>query len=227
MPGIRPEMVSFAAQGGGSCTGFLARPDDDQRYPGVVVIPEFWGLVDQIKGVAQRFAADGYVAMALDLYHGEATDDRARATQLMRDLDQEQAARDTLGAMEYLSNRASGRIGIVGFCLGGAVAFQTAARSDAVGATVAFYPTVVPVDVLQAIGAPMLALYAELDTIVLPAQAEVVEKALQSRALSVETHVYPGVGHAFFNDSRPDNYDRPAAEDAWTRTLSLFRKHLV
>ena len=144
----------------------------------------------------------------------------------MQSLDQAQAARETVGAMEYLNDHATGRIGVVGFCLGGAVAFQTAARSDAVGATVAFYPTSVPDAVLQEIKAPVLALYAEQDTIVPPSQAEVVERALQGRALSVEAHVYPQVGHAFFNDARPDGYHRPTAEDAWDRTLDLFRWYL-
>jgi carboxymethylenebutenolidase len=129
--------------------------------------------------------------------------------------------------MDYLGDLATGRIGIVGFCLGGAIAFQTAGRSDAVGATVSFYPTVVPDDVLQEIKAPVLALYAEHDTIVPPSQAGLVETALRSRALSVETHVYPGVGHAFFNDTRPDSYDRPTAKDAWNRTLALFRRYLT
>ena len=227
MPGIRTETVSFAVEGGGSCAGFLARPDDDQRYPGVVVIPEFWGLVDHIRDVTRRFATGGHVAMALDLYHGESTDDRSKATGLMQNLDQTQAARDTVGAMDYLNDLATGRIGIVGFCLGGAVAFLTAARSDAVGATVSFYPTSVPDAVLQMIKSPVLALYADRDTIVPYSQAEVVEKAMRGRALSVETHVYPGVGHAFFNDTRPDNYDRSAAEDAWDRTLTLFRRYLA
>ena len=227
MPGIRTETVSFAVEGGGSCAGFLARPDDDQRYPGVVVIPEFWGLVDHIRDVTRRFATGGHVAMALDLYHGESTDDRSKATGLMQNLDQTQAARDTVGAMDYLNDLATGRIGIVGFCLGGAVAFQTAARSDAVGATVSFYPTSVPDAVLRMIKSPVLALYADRDTIVPYSQAEVVEKAMRGRALSVETHVYPGVGHAFFNDTRPDNYDRSAAEDAWDRTLTLFRRYLA
>jgi carboxymethylenebutenolidase len=220
-------MVSFAAEDGGSCTGFLVRPDDDQRYPGVVILHEFWGLVDHTKSVAHLLAAHGYLALAPDLYHGESTDDRGEATRLMQNLDQALAAGDAVGAIDYLDSLSTGRIGLVGFCLGGAIAFRTAARSDAVGATVAFYPTSVPEDVLRAIKAPVLALYGDQDTIVPPSQAEVVRRNLQRRALSVETHVYAGVGHAFFNDTRSDGYNPPAADDAWNRTTALFRQYLA
>ena len=226
MAEVRSEMVSFASEGGGSCAGFLARPDDDKPYPGVVVLQEWWGLVDHIKEVTERFAAEGYIALAPDLYHGESTEDPVEARRLMERLDEAQAARDTVGAVDYLGDLSKTRIGLIGFCLGGTITFLAAAGSSAVGAAVPIYPTSAPEDVLRLINAPVLALYAEHDPIVPPAQAELVEEVLRGRAASVETHVYPGVEHAFFNDVDP-RYNRPAAEDVWNRTLALFRKHLV
>lgn len=222
------EMVRFAANGR-QATGYLARPDG-RGGPGVVVIQEWWGLVPHIKGVADRFAAEGLVALAPDLYHGETTRSPDKAGKLMMSLRIDDTEKDLAGAVEYLLARpevTASKAGTVGFCMGGALSLFAASRNARVGACVVFYgghPNVKPD--LESLQAPVLGLYAGKDTFVTPESVRELEAKLKSLGKRAEMHIYPGADHAFFNDERPEVYDEQAANDAWTRTIAFLRREL-
>ena len=229
MPQIKTESVQFDANGG-RAPGYLARPDDNVSHPGVVVIQEWWGLEPHIKDVAARFAREGFVALAPDLYRGVVVSEPDEARKLAMGLDREQAARDIQGALSYLKGLASvvpKRMGVVGFCMGGSLALFTACRSPDVGAAAVFYGGMMPADEdLARLSAPVLGLYGEEDAGIPLASVEKLRETLQRAGKTHKIHVYPGAGHAFFNDTRPSH--RPeAARDAWERTLAWFQRYLV
>ncbi|HEV2881778.1 MAG TPA: dienelactone hydrolase family protein [Pyrinomonadaceae bacterium] len=222
------EMVEFKSNGA-TAGGYLAVPESG-KGAGVIVIQEWWGLVPHIKDVCERFAAEGFVALAPDLYHGRTTASPDEAGKLMMALNIEQAEKDLRGAIEYLrahESVASERVGTVGFCMGGALSLYAASKNEQVGACVVFYgghPKVKPD--LENMRAPLLGFYAERDDFATPALARELEAKLKSLGKSVEIHVYDNADHAFFNDDRPEVFNATAAADAWQRTLRFFREHL-
>lgn len=222
------EMVEYESNGG-SARGYLAAPESGAG-PGVVVLQEWWGLVPHIKDVCDRFAAEGFVALAPDLYHGEQTRSPDEAGKLMMALDIARAERDMRGAVGFLLSREGVRgesVGTVGFCMGGVLSLYAASKNRRVGACVVFYgihPKVEPD--LGSLRAPVLGIYAEKDQFVPPAAARALEERLKALGKDAEFHVYPGTDHAFFNDTRPEVHDAEAAADAWRRTLDFLRRHL-
>jgi carboxymethylenebutenolidase len=226
MPG---QMVEFASNGE-TAQGYLASPVSG-RGPAVIVIQEWWGLVDHIKAVADRFAAEGFFALAPDLFHGESTTDPDDAGRLMMALEIGRAARDLGGAIGHVlgvDGVTPRKVGTVGFCMGGQLALAAACANPQVGATVDFYgvhPNVT-LDFSQ-LRAPVLGLFAENDGFVTPEVAGKLEHDLREAGRETDFHIYPGVDHAFFNDTRADVYDEEAATDAWNRTLRFFRRHLA
>jgi carboxymethylenebutenolidase len=223
------EMVEFKSNGG-TARGYLAVPEAGRRGPGVVVIQEWWGLVPHIKDVCERFAAEGFVALAPDLYHGRTTASPDEAGKLMMALNIEETEKDLRGAIDYLLAHESvegERVGTVGFCMGGALSLYAASKNEAVGACVVFYgghPKVKPD--LENLRAPVLGLYAERDDFVTPAIARELEAKLKSLGKTAEIHIYAGADHAFFNDDRPEVFNATAAADAWQRTVPFLREHL-
>ena len=219
-------MVDFPTNGH-TTHGYLATPASG-KGPGVIVIQEWWGLVPHIKNVADRFAAEGFSALAPDMYHGQTASEPDGAGKLFMALNIGQAEKDLRGATTYLKAHSSTpKVGAVGFCMGGQLALFAATLDPSIGASVNFYgihPNVKP-DYRKLAG-PVLGLYAEKDGFVTPEVAKGVDKAIKEAGKSSEIHIYPGVNHAFFNDERPDAYDRPAATDAWKRTLTFFHQHL-
>lgn len=208
-----------------TASGYLVRPAAGR--PGLVVIQEWWGLVPHIQDVVSRFAEQGYVALAPDLYHGKKTTDAAEAEHLMKDLDWARAATEIAGAVRHL-REAEGctHVGVVGFCMGGALSV-IAASQPGVDAYVAFYgfPPQRAVDHGK-ITAPGLLLIGESDEYFsIPDIKEFVAQQ-RSRNIPTELVLYPETGHAFFNDTRPEAYKADAANDAWRRTLALFGQTL-
>jgi carboxymethylenebutenolidase len=219
-------MVEFQANGA-KTSGYLATPASG-KGPGVLVIQEWWGLVQHIKNVCDRFAAEGFTALAPDMYHGKTASEPDGAGKLFMALNIAQAEKDLRGAAAYLAPRSStAKLGAVGFCMGGQLALFAATLNPSIGACVNFYgihPNVTP-DYSRLAG-PVLGLFAEKDGFVTPEVARGVDAAIKKAGKPSEIHIYPGVDHAFFNDERPDVYDRAAAADAWRRTLAFFRQHL-
>jgi carboxymethylenebutenolidase len=219
-------MVKFPSNGG-TTDAYLATPASG-KGPGVIVIQEWWGLVGHIKNVCDRFAAEGFSALAPDMYHGKTADEPDGAGKLFMALNIGQAEKDLKGAAAYLGQHSSTKkLGAVGFCMGGQLALFAATLNPSIGATVDFYgihPNVKP-DYSKLSG-PVLGLFAEKDTFVTPATAREVDAAIKKAGKQSEIHIYPNVDHAFFNDENKAGYDKAAAEDAWRRTLSFFRSHL-
>lgn len=219
-------MVEFPANGG-KTSGYLATPAAG-KGPGVLVIQEWWGLVGHIKNVCDRFAAEGFTALAPDLYHGQTASEPGTAEKLFMALNIAQAEKDLRGAVDFLVQQSSSqKVGVVGFCMGGQLALFAATVNPKVGAVVDFYgvhPNVKP-DYSRLQG-PVLGLFAAKDQFVTPENARELEAAIKRAGKSCEIHIYPDVDHAFFNDERPDVYNRAAAEDAWRRTLAFFRQHV-
>jgi carboxymethylenebutenolidase len=221
------QTISFKRPDGQSVQGYLAEPAGGSG-PGVLVIQEWWGLVKHIENVCDRFAAEGFSAVAPDLYHGKVATEPGDAEKLFMALNIAQAEKDLSGAVRYLAQHSStAKVGAVGFCMGGQLALFAGCTNPAIGAVVDFYgihPNVTP-DYARLIG-PVLGLFAEKDAFVTPAAAREVEAAIRKAGKPVEIHIYPGVDHGFFNDERTDVYNKAAAEDAWRRTLAFFRAHL-
>jgi carboxymethylenebutenolidase len=220
------KMVDFPSNGS-KTSGYLATPASG-KGPGVLVIQEWWGLVGHIKNVCDRFAAEGFSALAPDMYHGQTADEPDGAGKLFMALNIGQAEKDLRGATQYLLQHSSTtKVGAVGFCMGGQLALFAATLNPSIGACVNFYgihPNVKPD--YSKLSAPVLGLFAEKDQFVNPTTARGVDAAIKAAGKSSEIHIYPNVDHGFFNDDRPDVHDKPAAQDAWRRTLDFFRKHL-
>ena len=219
-------MVQFPSNGG-TTSGYLATPSSG-KGPGVLVIQEWWGLVTHIKNVCDRFAAEGFTALAPDMYHGQTANEPDGAGKLFMALNIGQAEKDLRGAATYLASQSSSaKIGAVGFCMGGQLALFAATLNPNVGATVNFYgihPNVKP-DYGKLAG-PVLGLFAEKDSFVTPQVAKDTDAAIKKAGKSSEIHIYPNVDHGFFNDDRPDVHHKASAEDAWRRTLGFFRQNL-
>lgn len=219
------EMVLFTVDRG-TTEGYLAHPAQ-QAAAGVVVIQEWWGLNDHIKEVADRYAREGFVAMAPDLYHGRVTTSPDEAGKLMMALNIEHAEKDLRGSVTHVKALTGRRVGIVGFCMGGTLSlFAACANAADVAACVVYYGGHLEVrNDFEGLQAPVLGHWAEHDDWA-NANATVIERELTKRGKRYQFHSYPGTRHAFFNDQRPEVHEKAAAELSFSRTLAFFREHL-
>lgn len=218
-------------------SGYLA----GRGGPGVVVLQEWWGLVPHIIDVADRFAAQGFTALAPDLYHGATAgnDEPDLAEKLQMRMERGRAVREVRCAVEELRRRGCAKVGIIGFCTGGALALAASgdllrlewggppvAQDRVVDATVAFYG-IWPRSGEDTIAVPVLVHVAEHEEHNPPAMPENFPRWFAGMD-NVEMHVYPRTQHAFFNDTQPpDRYSEPDAKLAWERTLAFLRRHLT
>jgi carboxymethylenebutenolidase len=206
-------------------------------YPGVVVIHEWWGLNGQIKGVADRTAEDGYVAIVPDLYRGKLGTDAGLAHELMRGLNENYALDVVEQAIAWLraseaqtAKRAAGQempVGVLGFCMGGRIALATALKPADIQSAVMFYGSVeTQKEALKPLKVPLLGIFGNEDHGIPVDQIKAFDKALTESGKQATILVYPGVGHAFFNEERP-GYDKEMAFDAWERTRMFLKETLV
>ena len=222
--------VSFPSNGD-TAHGYIALPASGSG-PGVIVIQEWWGLTSHIKDVTDRFAAEGFVALAPDLFGGSTTHDAEEAGRLMGELPVDQAARDLAGAVDFLLGHdavTSSKIGAVGFCMGGGFVLVLAAQQgDRIGAAVPYYG-VLKEDYPSFAGltAPVLGHFGEQDAFVEPpAVRALAERIEKESGVRPEFHFYPA-GHAFHNDENLiGTYDKEQSAIAWQRTLDFLRTHL-
>jgi carboxymethylenebutenolidase len=225
------EMVEFPSNGT-TGQGYLALPASGSG-PGVVVIQEWWGLNPQIKEVCDRFAEEGFVGLAPDLYRGKATTKEDEAGQMMMSLNIEQAAKDMAGAVDFLKGHdavTGSGVGVTGFCMGGGLALWLATlRPDDVKAVVPYYG-VIPWPAAQPdyskLKSPVQGHYAENDDFANPETVRKLEEELKGHGARVEFFVYPGVGHAFTNHHRPEVFHEEHSRVAWDRTVAFFRENL-
>ncbi|MEP7054575.1 MAG: dienelactone hydrolase family protein [Actinomycetota bacterium] len=225
------EMVTFASNGS-TAPGYLAVPESGSG-PAVVLIQEWWGLVPHITDLADRLAAEGFVTLAPDLFRGEKTSEPDEAAKKLMTLDRDRAAKDIAGAAAYLVGWAdvtSEHAAAVGFCMGGSLAVWSADASDRINTIVGFYPAM-PLEGFTPEPSAYAGRHVQLHLDEHDGGAEdpgiaAAVEALRAAGAQVEVFDYAGTGHAFFNDARPEVYDREAAALAWSRTLDFLRAHL-
>jgi carboxymethylenebutenolidase len=231
------KMTSFKRPDGQAIDGYLAEPAGSAKAaagaPGIVVIQEWWGLTEQIKGVAERLAKAGYRALVPDLYRGKITLEAKEAEHLMSGLNFGDAAgQDVRGAVQHLKASGSKKVGVTGFCMGGALTLLAAANVPEADASVAWYgfPPLEYIDASK-IKAPLLGHYALEDQFFPIATVDELEKKLRAANVSFELHRYRAK-HAFANEEAnerklpPLEYNPQAAELAWTRTMEFLDRHL-
>jgi carboxymethylenebutenolidase len=221
-------MVEFTANGG-SARGYLATPKSG-RAPGVLVIQEWWGLVDHIKQVADRVAAEGFVALAPDLYKGETTKSPDQAGKMRMALNIGETAKALRGAAEFLMGSDAvqpKKVGVMGFCMGGQLAlFAACEHPDLIGPAVDFYGIHPKVELrVERLRGAVLAHFATRDTSVPPEQAKALVQRLEAAGKRVEAYFYEA-DHAFMNDARPEVYKPDDARLAWDRTMTFLRREL-
>jgi carboxymethylenebutenolidase len=237
---------------GGELSAYVAEPPETVRGS-VVVIHEIWGLVDHIRDVADRLSQQGYVAVAPDLLSGIGISPdvgeelhRIRATggaeeqtkfqpmlrEKLAPMQSPEFAKSAISSLrrtvDYLAGRegVDGRIGVLGFCFGGSYSFALAAADPRIRVAVPFYGEPPQLADVGKIACPVLAFYGERDTR-LTDQLPQVSEAMLAAGVDFTSEVYPGVGHAFFNDTNPHTYDPGVATDAWTRTLAFLDRSLA
>ena len=209
---------------------FVAPADMFEPLPAVIMIHEWWGLNDNIRAMADRLAAEGYIVLAVDLSGGKVATNAAEARQYMLNIveDPELANSNIKSAYEFVSATAGApKIGSVGWCFGGGWSLNTAQLfPDELDAAVIYYGKVTDdEDKLRPVNTPILGLFGGEDKGIKVASVEAFGAALSRLRKKHEIHVYPGVGHAFANPTG-DNYNEAAATDAWRRTLEFFGRHL-
>ncbi len=220
--------VTFASAAG-EAPAYLSVPASG-RGPGVVVLPEWWGLVDHIREVCDRLAREGFVALAPDLYRGDATTDPDAAGRMMMDLEIPRAAEDLDGAIAAVLGHDAvegSQVGVIGFCMGGQLALYAATRNERVRAVADFYGVHPNVSLdLSNLRASVLGIFAENDEFVPPEVVRQLEADLGAAGVETDFTIFPGVDHAFMNDARPEVFDAEVSTRAWAMTLAYLRKEL-
>jgi carboxymethylenebutenolidase len=219
--------VEFESNGG-TATGYLSVPEGGG--PGTIVLQEWWGVDDHIRGVCDRLAGEGFVALAPDLFGGKTTDQPDEAQQLMMALSMDQAEKHMRGAVDYVAAHESSSgagVGSVGYCLGGGLSVWAASANPKVAATVTYY-YVLPHGKpdFSKIKSPVLGHFGTRDEFVSADDAKALEAEMRQAGIDARFEFYDA-GHAFFNDTnRLGTYDPEAAELSWRRTLEFFRANL-
>jgi len=212
-------------QPGGATTAYVARPDNDATAA-VILIQEYWGINDHIRDLAGRYAREGYVCVAPDLYRGKLAKNSNEASQFMQALaldDGIEIIRQAITETKRVYNVQ--KIGITGYCMGGIYALRAACLLSDVAAAVPFYGDVPEENVLKNLKVPTLFIAGKRDAWINPEKVNGLVETARKYDLPLEVVSYDA-DHAFFNDTRPEVYDAEAAADAWRRVLELFRKHL-
>ena len=215
--------------GGQPVDAYLAEPASGHG-PGVIVVQEWWGLVDQIRDVCDRFAREGFVALAPDLYRGERTSDPDKAGRMMMDLEIPRAVGDLRAAVDALQRQPNvdgPKVGCIGFCMGGQLALAAACSDARLAAVIDCYGIHPNVEVdPSGLQAAVLGIFAENDEFIPHTQVRDLEAKLREAGVQADFKTFVGVQHAFMNDARPDVYDAACAVEAWNDTLSFLRAEL-
>jgi carboxymethylenebutenolidase len=219
------ERVTFKSRAGDEASGALALPSGSGKAPGVIVVQEYWGVNAHIEDLCERFARAGFVALAPDLYRGATTKSADEARKLMQALDWGRAMGDVGGALDYLRAhpRSTGKVAIVGFCMGGALTLAASTMLDGLAAAVPFYGVPPQAD-WSKVTCPIQGHFAATDEWAKPSIALDIQKAVQQHGGAMELNVYDAQ-HAFMNDTRPEVYSPDDAQLAWDRTITFLRLH--
>jgi carboxymethylenebutenolidase len=224
-----PQSVTFPS-GSDNATGLLYLPSGAGPHPAIVVIQEWWGVNDWIKEQASRFADEGYVALAVDLYRGQTATDAETAHELSRGLPQDRGVRDLVSAVQFLTKRSDvdhTRIGAVGWCMGGGYAAQLAVAEPSLKAVAINYGAL-PTDktALAQIHASVLGNFGGLDHGIPPSDVNAFAEAMKGLGKPVDVKIYPDAGHAFENPNNSSGYKPEDAKDAQQRIQTFFAQTL-
>ncbi|MBI3325771.1 MAG: dienelactone hydrolase family protein [Nitrospinae bacterium] len=234
---IQTSMVEYQSNGA-RIAAFLARPGSTGPYAAILVLQEWWGLNNNIKDIAMRFAREGYVALAPDLYSrqgNKVTTDPNEAGAMMGNLKDDLALKDLNAAVAYLKPQpqvSPGKFGVIGFCMGGTYALLAAENLPDIKASVPFYGQIVydtpggPIDQIPKLACPLMYIYGDADAWITNDHVDRLEAALKQQRKHGQVIRYRGAPHAFFNETRPETYRPNDARDAWDRTLKFFEQHL-
>jgi carboxymethylenebutenolidase len=242
-PEIRSDMIRYPSQDGTQIDAYVSHPAAAGRYPGVVVIMEAFGLIEHIKDVARRFAEQGYLAIAPDMYTREGAPDPTVMDQVLKTMfsvPDTQAVADLEGAITYLKSQSdsNGKVGAIGFCSGGRYTLILGCKSKNLDAAVDSaggfiiqeqhtpQRPVSPIDMVPTLSCPLLALFGEEDPNPSPAHAARLQEELDKHGKIYEFRMYHNAGHAFFADYRP-SYRAAAAQDMWHRVLMFYETYLT
>lgn len=226
---VKGDNVTYKS-GNETVTAFLAQPATPGKHPALVVIHEWWGLNDWVKEQALKFAGQGYMALAVDLYRGQVASDGEHAHELMRGMPQDRAVRDLVAAFDYLASRPDvdpAKIGSVGWCMGGGFSLLLAENEPKLAACAVNYGAM-PTDpaLIEKIQAPVLGNFGAEDRGITPDRVHAFETAMKADGKTIDVKVYDGAGHAFENPNNQGGYRPDAAVDAWARMLGFFGKTL-
>ena len=210
----------------GATTAYVALPEQDSAAA-VILIQEYWGINDHIRDLAGRYANEGYLCLAPDLYRGKLAKNPQEASQLMQALpieDGMEIIRQTISEAKAKYNVQ--KFGITGYCMGGIFALRAACVIKELAAAAPFYGDIPEEDILKRLTVPTLFIAGERDGWINPEKVNKLKEAARKYDLPLEVVSYDA-DHAFFNDTRPEVYDAEAAADAWRRVLDLFERHLA
>ena len=227
--GVRTQDITFAS-GDETIAGYLALPESPGKHPALVVIHEWWGLNDWVKEQAQKYAGQGYVALAVDLYRGKVAANPDDAHILMRGLADDRGLRDLEAAFAYLSSRPdvdAGKIGSVGWCMGGGWSIKLAEDQPKLAACVVNYGAL-PSDpaIIAKIHAPVQGNFGADDQGIPTADVCAFEAAMKAAGKPTDIKIYDGAGHAFQNPNNKQGFRPEAAADAAQRMSAFFQKYL-
>ncbi|MGB8474357.1 MAG: dienelactone hydrolase family protein [Candidatus Acidiferrum sp.] len=225
----KTETVAYKS-GNETVSGYLALPEGHGRHPALVVIHEWWGLNDQIKGEARKLASQGYVALAVDLYRGKVATTPEEAHELMRGVPDDRGIRDLKAAYAYLASRRdveANKIGSVGWCMGGGWSIQLAMNEPKLAACIVNYGSL-PTEAssIEKIKAPVLGNFGADDRGITPDSVHAFDAAMKAAGKSVDVKIYEGAGHAFENPNNKQGYRPEATADAWARMTAFLKKTL-
>ncbi len=225
----KTQVVHFQADNK-TIDGFLASPDKPGRYPGLIVVHDWWGLTDWVKQQTTKFADAGYVALAVDLYGGKIATTPDEAQQLSSSISDDRVVLELMGGIVYLTtqnNVEHDRIGAIGWAMGGYYAVDLAMHVPRLGACVDNYGAL-PTDPneIEAMGAPFLGNFGADDHGVTPTDVDGFKKTMTNLNRIVDVKVYDGAGHSFENPMDASEYRADAAADAWNRTIAFLNKTL-
>ncbi len=223
---MKTETVNFDTANGAT-TAYVAMPDNvDENTKAVILIQEWWGLNDNIKSIAERYAGEGYTGIAPDLYRGKMASNPEEAGELMNALSIEDGV-DTIKNAIAVAKEKYGKssVGISGYCMGGTFSLRAACELDGIAAAAPYYGDIPPEDILKNLDVPTIFISGTKDAWINPAKVKELTDAAEKYDLPVESVAYEA-DHAFSNKTRPEVYDKEAAEDAWARVMKLFSEKL-
>lgn len=219
-------IVTYPAKEGDDLMGYISFAADGDARPAVIVLQEWWGLNDHIKDVTDRIAAEGYVALAPDLYHGVVTTEPDEARKQAMELGMRDAVGEIEQAVNYVKglSNVSGGIGVVGFCMGGRLVYQSVANIAALSAGAGFYGSPLNASEAAQVAIPTISFLGSADGIS-SSSVQAMHDVFESNNVPNAFHLYDGAQHSFFNDTRA-SYDADAAADSWQKLLAWFETHL-